>query len=116
MKILVCGGRDFSDRDLMYSVLDKVLRKFGRDNLCILHGAAKGADLMAEEWCKSRQVKYIGDPAWWDDQGKAAGMIRNRRMAHDEQPDQCIAFPGGVGTAGMVSIMRRAGIEPWIIN
>jgi hypothetical protein len=43
-------------------------------------------------------------------QGKAAGPIRNQRMIDEGKPDLVIAFPGGRGTADMVSRAKKAGI------
>lgn len=115
MIVLVCGGRDFSDRGLLNSSLDRVRSKYN-EGLVILHGAAKGADLMAEDWCKSRQVPYIGVPARWDEYGKRAGMIRNRMMRDVFMPEACVAFKGGVGTQGMINLMREKSIEPWLVG
>ena len=47
--------------------------------------------------------------AKWEEHGNAAGPIRNRHMM-TWKPDAVIAFPGGSGTADMVSIARKAGI------
>lgn len=115
MIVLVCGGRDFSDRDLLFSTLDKVLAKYS-SGLIIVHGAAKGADLLAEEWCKSRQVMYVGVPAEWDKYGNAAGMHRNRIMRDVWEPKACIAFKGGVGTRGMIKLMKEVGVEAWLVG
>lgn len=115
MIVLVCGGRDFNDKDLLYSTLDKVLAKYS-ENLVILHGSAKGADLMAEDWAKEREVVYFGVPAKWKKYGKPAGMQRNRNMRDVFKPKACIAFRGNVGTRGMIGLMRENGIEPWIVG
>lgn len=115
MIVLVCGGRDFSDKALLYSTLDKVLGKYP-EGLVILQGAAKGADLMAEDWAKEREVVYFGVPAKWNLYGKAAGMQRNRIMRDLFEPKDCIAFKGGVGTRGMIKLMREIGIEPWFVG
>lgn len=117
MRILVCGGRDFADRDLVFQTLDAVVRKYGTAKLGIIHGACPtGADKYAEEWAKSREVAYIGVPARWKVEGKAAGPIRNKRMRDTTSPDQCIAFKGGAGTRGMIDLMREVGIEPWLVG
>ncbi len=47
----------------------------------------------------------------WHEHGRAAGPIRNARMIAEGRPDLVIAFPGGRGTADMVSRARKAGIE-----
>lgn len=115
MIVLVCGGRDFSDRNLVFSTLDKVLAKYP-DGLMIVHGAAKGADLLAEEWCKSREVMYVGVPARWKKYGKPAGPHRNKIMRDLWEPKACIAFPGGDGTRGMIGLMKEVGVEPWLVG
>ena len=46
MIVLVCGGRDFADRDLVYRTMDKVLDKYP-DGLLVVTGAAPGADAIA---------------------------------------------------------------------
>lgn len=115
MIVLVCGGRDFADRDLVYSTLDKVLAKYP-DGLMVVHGAADGADTLAEDWCKSREVMYVGVPARWKKYGRPAGPHRNRMMRDLWEPKACIAFPGGVGTRGMIKFMEEVGVNPWCVG
>ena len=103
---LVCGGRTFSDRDYMFSALDE-LRVLCQP-IKLIHGAARGADRMADAWAASRGVPALAMPAQWDRYGRRAGSLRNEQMLL-EQPDLVIAFTGGVGTAHMVRIARRDG-------
>jgi hypothetical protein len=70
-----------------------------------------GADWLAIEWALSRQVPFIGHPAEWKSHGKSAGPMRNERMAMLWTPRIGIAFQGGIGTANMVGILERRGIE-----
>jgi hypothetical protein len=123
VKVLVCGGRDFADKSLVDATLDKVFAKYG-DELVIVTGAQRkrvgeryvGADYLAEEWAKSREVPYMGFPAQWTKMGKAAGPERNRRMRDEAKPDACVAFEGGTGTAGMCQLMEEIGIKPWKVG
>lgn len=116
-KILVCGGRDFADQNLVFRALDAVAKKHGTKRLAIIHGACPtGADKFAEEWAKDREVAYIGVPAMWKSEGRSAGPIRNKRMRDTTSPDHCIAFPGGEGTRNMVALMREIDIEPWFVG
>ena len=115
MKVLVCGGRHFCNGVLLFKTLDGVLSKHG-DGLIIIHGAAPGADMLAEKWCKSRNVSYWAFPAKWKKHGKAAGPIRNKTMRDLSNPNACIAFKGGFGTKGMIELMREIGIEPWLVG
>lgn len=115
MRLLVCGGRGFRNAALLDATLDRVHAKYG-DALLIIHGAAPGADLMAEAWAKAREVDYWGFPARWRTYGKAAGPKRNWRMRACAEPHACIAFAGGDGTRNMIGLMREIGIEPWLVG
>lgn len=52
-----------------------------------------------------------GFPADWGSLGKAAGPIRNSLMLTEANPSLVIAFPGGKGTADMISKARAAGVK-----
>ena len=49
MRILVCGGRTYDDRDLVWRTLDDYQRHHG--SITIIQGGATGADALAKEWC-----------------------------------------------------------------
>ena len=115
MKVLVCGGRYFTRGKLLTDTLDKLLDEHGAD-LTIVHGAARGADTLAERWAKTRQVDYQGFPAKWKTFGKPAGIIRNKYMLDKSKPDLCFAFKGGRGTQNMISLIEGAGIEAQLVG
>lgn len=110
MKALVCGGRDYSDADKLYSVLDSFpISK-------IISGHARGADQLAEMYADERNIPievYLAD---WKNLGKAAGFIRNKQMLVEGKPDIVIAFPGGKGTNMMVDIARKADTMVKVIS
>lgn len=111
MKVLVCGGRNFKDREYVREMLDlHILSQPGEHT--IIHGAAVGADTMAGLWAVLRRVKQMRYPAQWKKLGLSAGPIRNQKML-DDNPNIAfvIAFPGGVGTADMCSRAEAHGIE-----
>lgn len=103
MRVLVCGGRDFSDFGLLCEVLDEVKPTY------LIHGNARGADTLAGQWAFMRGVRGIACPANWARDGKRAGPLRNQRML-GQAPDLVVAFPGGRGTADMVARARKAGV------
>ena len=108
-KYLVCGGRDFNDYARMEEVLDKII---GNNPFWLVHGAARGADKLSGEYARTRDCKGVFEyPADWDTHGKAAGHIRNKEMLLNERPDLVIAFPGGVGTANMISLAKKHNYE-----
>jgi hypothetical protein len=89
--------------------LDNILSEFS--DILIIHGEAKGADSLAKDWAKSRNIEQIGFPAQWDKYGKSAGFFRNTEMLKVGKPDIVVAFPGGPGTAMMCKIAEAEGVE-----
>lgn len=77
----------------------------------IIHGAATGADSLANRWAVVNWVRSEEYPADWKKHGAAAGPIRNQRMIDEGKPDLVVAFPGGKGTADMVSRAKAAGVR-----
>lgn len=107
-RVLVCGGRDFADRELFDDVMSEVASQ--RRISHIIQGGASGADALAREWCVKWRYTYEHFPADWKRDGKAAGPIRNQRMLTEGKPDLVIAFPGGRGTADMIRRAEAAGV------
>jgi hypothetical protein len=108
MKILVCGGRNFEDRILLDRVLSELRQARPFD--MVIHGDSRGADRLAGWWADRNGIQEVRCPAPWGVHGHGAGTMRNRAML-TLQPDLVVAFPGGRGTAHMVSIAKAAGIE-----
>lgn len=111
MRILVCGGRDFTDSRALYRALDRVNAKHGITH--IISGGAGGADKLAENYADSINAWKCIYPADWETHGKAAGPMRNQLMVDEGKPDACVAFPGGRGTADMIARCKKAGIPVW---
>lgn len=121
MRILVCGGRDYEDKDRVFSVLDTLAREHSKyynpkDNwlpsdILIIAGGAKGADDLAAAWAMVNWSGYKEYSAEWKKYGKSAGYRRNTQMLVEGNPDLVVAFPGGRGTAMMVDIAKKAGVE-----
>lgn len=126
MRVLVCGGRDYKDRDTIYRVLNSLSGAslgdkpnpswLPRPDLEIISGMARGADSIAEEWAVSNWVMCHRFPAQWDKYGKSAGYKRNAQMLEEGKPDLVVAFPGGKGTQMMVDLARKAGIAVEVIT
>lgn len=108
-KVLVCGGRDYSDRRHIYEVLD--LAHATNPIAWIIAGGANGADALASDWARKEQVKFQIFNADWETLGRKAGPIRNQKMLDEGKPELVIAFPGGRGTADMIRRAKAAGIR-----
>jgi len=106
LKVIVCGGRHYMDRERLYLTLD--LLHAATPITILMHGNAKGADQLADDWAMGK-VKTATFPAAWERHGKAAGPLRNQEML-DAGPDLVVAFPGGRGTADMVRRAERIGV------
>lgn len=113
MKVLVCGGREFADRDAVFDALDELHEGQDGPITLLIHGAARGADSLGGEWAASRKVPVRPYPADWEKHGRAAGPKRNQQMLDEGKPDLVVAFPGGNGTAHMVKIATDAGVRVW---
>lgn len=117
-KVLVCGGRDYKDRDKIYHVLDAQLAKIG-DKMLLINGGAPGADTIAREWAVDRKVDHLTLYAKWDRFGRAAGPIRNRRMAK-KGPRLVLAFHEDLnrskGTKDMVRRSRDMKIKTKVFS
>ena len=114
MRVLVCGGRNFTDYKFFKLWMD--VRFPIRDDLVIITGMATGADIQAFNWAFEEELEVLKYPANWTKYGRAAGLIRNKQMLDEGKPDLVIAFPGGRGTADMVSRARKAGVNVEIVT
>jgi hypothetical protein len=105
MKILLCGGRNYCDAETVRQYLDPFLGQI----TMLIQGGARGADRLAKEWARGHGVHGAEVEALWQAYSRAGGARRNSAMLVLE-PDLCIAFPGGPGTADMVKQCKRANI------
>ena len=108
LRVCVCGGRHYIDRDKLYATLDKLLEI--RKDFMIISGGATGADTLAIDWAKERNVPVEVHYASWGKFGRAAGPIRNKKML-DLGIDLLVAFPGGSGTKDMTDRCREKNIR-----
>lgn len=109
-RVVVAGSRNFQDKKLLFLKLDHFLQNKNPDEIEIISGTARGADMMGEEYAQVRGLKIKRFPAEWKKFGKGAGYIRNEQMA--AYADALVAFWDGhsVGTQHMISICRKKNI------
>lgn len=108
MRVLVCGGRDFHDVELLHRTLFAAHER-ARISL-LIEGGAPGADAMARVWAQHSGIHTATVPALWDRYHSGAGPLRNQAML-ELKPDLVIAFPGENGTAHMVRLAKAAGVR-----
>src|SRR5438105_1218458 len=107
-RVLVCGGRDYSNRRSVYEVL--AAAHSAQPVGLLIAGGANGADALAVDWARSANVETQVFNADWENEGRAAGPRRNQRMLDHGRPDVVVAFPGGKGTADMIRRAEAAGV------
>lgn len=114
MKVIIAGGRDFMDFELLYTSCKKILGNKEVEE--IVSGCAKGADRVGEKYAEFNKIQIKKFPAEWDKYGKAAGYRRNKDMA--EYADALIAFWDGKskGTKHMIDLATANKLEVHVIK
>ena len=121
-RILICGGRNYDDRTHFFHFMDRVLETIKgtgetpKRDVVIIHGAARGADSLADDYGRERELRVIRYPADWKTYGRRAGPIRNKLMLTNESPNVIIAFKGGNGTADMIQQGKKAGVPVYEVK
>jgi len=107
VKIVIAGSRfaTLSEQDL--ARLDAINAEHHVTE--VVSGGADGVDAAGEAWAQSRGIAVRIFPAEWQRYHRAAGPIRNRKMA--AYADAAALFPGGSGTRNMLAEARRAGLQ-----
>ena len=114
IKVIIAGGRDFNDYDLLKNTCDYLLSDY--DDIEIISGNANGADKLGERYAIENNYKLNSFPADWNKYGKSAGYKRNVEMA--EYGSALIAFWDGKskGTGHMIDIANKNKLNVRIIN
>lgn len=110
-RVIIAGSRTFNHYVLLQAACDLFLaEKRQTHNIVILSGTAKGADRLGERYARERGYKIERYPADWDKDGKAAGIIRNTKMA--DNANALIAFWDGRsrGTKNMIDTAKAKGL------
>lgn len=120
IKIVVTGGRKYTDKAHVFMMLDEMVRIHGKVE--IAEGGQRyrhpdtgeiigGADYLAYLWARERGVPCRTYKADWQKFGNQAGPLRNSEMLAKEKPDRVLAFPGHTGTLDCVTKANRRKIK-----
>ena len=114
-KLIVAGGRDFANADLLARVLIAMADvEYADYNISIVSGMARGADKLAYEFAKYHDIQCYEFPAEWSI-GKRAGYMRNTKMG--QFADGLLAFYSGTtGTKHMIEYMKSLGKPVTVVN
>jgi hypothetical protein len=113
VKVIIAGGRDFKDYDLLCRKADYYLSR--QSEIEIVSGTARGTDKLGERYADERGYPIKRFPADWGTFGKRAGYLRNEDMAI--YADALIAFwnQRSKGTKHMIDIAEQHGLKVRIV-
>lgn len=119
-RILLTSSREFSDRSLMIKAFKEAIFYIGSQykkekvNVTLVQGGARGGDRLGISVASAFKWAVETHLADWDEHGKAAGMIRNKKMV-DLGADVCVSLTvGGLpcyGTRHCTSLAEKAEIH-----
>ena len=122
-RVIIAGSRQFNDYKLMLNTLDELGVHLINtiDSVEIISGHAPGADTLGEKFAITYGYPLKIFPAEWNKYGKAAGPIRNEKMAkYASKADRgiLIAFPVGEsrGTRNMIKLAKRYKLEVNVVE
>lgn len=124
IRIIVAGGRDFNDYDLLHSSLVELLFEIDDTNTTeieFVSGTCRGADVLGEQFAYNYNYDVKRFPANWNELGKRAGWVRNCDMAkYASEADHgiLVAFWDGKskGTKNMIDIANRYGLDVKVVR
>lgn len=128
MKLIIAGGRDFNDYELLELECKAYISlNLGDDwlykdndwldrNIFIINGGCEGADKLGKKFSDDYEVSSITINANWKLSGKSAGPIRNNQMA-DICSHAIIFWDGSSrGSKNMIDICIQRNIPYKVIK
>lgn len=116
-KVIVAGGRDFTDYELVSRVLFAMSDTEHADKeISIVSGMARGADRCGYDFAIEHNVVVHMFPANWDKYGRAAGHIRNKQMGDFADALVCFWDGSSVGSKNMIEYMHSINKPVTVIN
>jgi len=110
MRTIIAGSRDFHD----YQTVVDAIEESRFTITTVISGGAKGVDALGERYAEEMNINLKIFRADWEKNGRAAGPIRNRKMA--ENADALIAVWDGQsrGTKNMIETATKLGLMVYV--
>ena len=110
MKVIIAGGRDYHN----YDTLLEAIKEAQFPIATVVSGGAKGVDALGERYASEMNLQLNVYEADWETHGRAAGPIRNRKMA--ENAEALIALWDGQsrGTKNMIETAQKKGLLVYV--
>lgn len=116
-RVIIAGGRTFDNYRMVQEHCAYYLQEKRKTHkVIIVSGHATGADALGERFAAENNLDCELYPADWKSHGRAAGPIRNKKMA--EVADALIAFWDGEskGTANMIKLAKEHGLKTAVVK
>lgn len=115
MRLIIAGGRTFTNLALMTEKLDALL-VYTTEPVTIISGTANGADKLGEQYARLRGYEVEQYPAQWDVYGRSAGYKRNEQMAG--VATACVVFWDGEskGSKHMIDLATKRKLQLRVIQ
>lgn len=112
MRVLITGGRTFQNADAIRRGLIHAIGQYrlAQADTIFIHGGAAGVDSMAGDILTQLGFHTAKVRPLWITHPRTAALKRNTAMLM-LQPEVCVAFPGGNGTADMIRQATHARIS-----
>jgi hypothetical protein len=111
-RIIISGSRDGVLEKDVHSVIDELIKEYGK-NITIITGGARGVETIADTYAEKRGLRTEVFLADWKKYHNGAGMVRNRQMLN-QNPSRVICIYSGkrtAGTANMAKIARERSVD-----
>ena len=110
MKLIIAGGRTITD----YSLVLSALAESGFQPTEIVSGGAPGVDSLGERYAIENNLPLQIFYADWGSYGKAAGPIRNRKMADYGTALLAIWDGESRGTKNMIEEATKRNLQVFV--
>jgi len=116
MRLIIAGGRDFNDYNLLCDEVTSFILDCEQEEVIILSGLAKGADTLGGQFAAECDYPLEGYAAQWNTYGRSAGIRRNKLMA--KSATHLIAFWDGKsrGTMHMIDYAAEKDLRVRVVG
>ena len=108
MKILVCGSRSITKKEIVFDILNKEIED--KNGVIIIHGGeSKGVEVLTKLWTKAHMIPVYSYPAQYDKFGKQASFVRTKEMIYER--DRAIVIQNGKsnGARADIELIKASG-------
>lgn len=106
-RIVVAGCRDYCDYEYFSKVIDKYMETHNIENAVFITGGCRGVDMLGERYANEHGFPVERYEADWKQYGRAAGPVRNQKMAVSSDIVICFWDQKSRGTRSMIEYAKK---------